>query len=148
MLMLPEKVVEKLKTYKPYNMPLMSKERPDKGDLIVYREHLLYVYNVWEKHCNCYLVHSFPEYATKSDWVIDPEESGVPYPIVIQNGLCVNVFYSDIEKYIHNIKIPTNRTGIHGVCNFTDAINIFKSEQYEITRRLTERCTSILLEGD
>ena len=153
--MIPDKVKEALSNYKPTqlnNFP--NKDIPEYGDIVIYKQNILFVEKVWEEHSNCWMVHTFPEWITKYDFLISQDESGLNYPLVVQMDLVVNVFHRDIDNYISNVNVPKqvvnnsfkgNGVGL-SIGGPLSSLWEFKSRQGDICNNLTADCTAYLLE--
>ena len=123
---------------------------PKYGDIVIYKEHHLFVSKVWENHSNCWLVHPYVEYTSKNDFIIETQDSGLSYVLVVQTSMYVNVF-NDKMWHVCNtnvddeqVKLALNNNGVG--THVWGAIAEFKNSQIETCSKLTQDCTSYLLD--
>jgi signal peptidase I len=158
--MIPDKVRKALAQYKPVKQHNISKDIPEYGDIIVYNGSHLFVAKVPDgrEHSVCYLVHTYTEFITTADVLVSMDESSLPYNIVVQMDIPVNVFNSDIKKYVGSLNKSFDKERFNNAYRNNgegqssggplSALWDFKSNQGEVGRNLSYKCTSaILAEG-
>ena len=155
--MIPDKVKKALAEYEPVIQHNTTKDIPEYGDIIVYGGYHLFVYKApnGRDHSVCYLVHTFTEYVTSHDVLVSSKESSLSYDIVVQLDIPVNVFNSDIHKYVGTLDKSFYKERFNNAHNNNgegqkiggplSALWNFKSNQGEIGSNLSYKCTSAIL---
>ena len=108
------------------------------------------------------LIHSYPEYATDGDLIVDQKVSGVSYPIVVETGMRGIVWLTDLRRLVTGL--PTEvvaaclgprlvTPAIPGISVGTaymgplEARADFKGSERNSLAQLCADCTAAVLEG-